>query len=106
MIILLNLISLNNNIAQFDDRAMRRPRGATRPRDTTARGGLVKILSWMRHCLAGKATFLSLTAHGRGKATILSFGYSMFTSMDSIGSAVGKRPMGFAIATSKWPTEY
>ena len=29
MIILLNLISLNNNIAQFDDRAVRRPRGAT-----------------------------------------------------------------------------
>ena len=45
MIILLNLISLNNNIAQFDDRAVRRPR------DTTARGGLVKILSWMRHCV-------------------------------------------------------
>ena len=45
MIILLNLISLNNNIAQFDDRAVRRRR------DTTARGGLVKILSWMRHCI-------------------------------------------------------
>ena len=29
MIILLNLISLNNNIAQFDDRAVRRPRGTT-----------------------------------------------------------------------------
>ena len=32
MIILLNLISLNDNIAQFDDRAVRRPRGATTAR--------------------------------------------------------------------------
>ena len=32
MIILLYLISLNNNIAQFDDRAVRRPRGATTAR--------------------------------------------------------------------------
>ena len=32
MIILLNLISLNNNIAQFDDRAVQRPRGATTAR--------------------------------------------------------------------------
>ena len=36
MIILLNLISLNNNIAQFDDRAVRRPRGATTARHDTA----------------------------------------------------------------------
>ena len=28
-----------------------------------------------------------------GAATILSFGHSMFTSLDSIGSAVGKRPI-------------
>ena len=40
-----------------------------------------------------------------GAATILSFGISMFTSLDSIGSAVGKRPIGHAIATSEWPTE-
>ena len=53
MIILLNLISLNNNIAQFDDRAVRRRR------DTTARGGLVKILSWMRHCLTLHALSIS-----------------------------------------------
>ena len=53
MIILLNLISLNNNIAQFDDRAVRRPCGATiaghdraarRLRDTTARTGKNLIL--------------------------------------------------------------
>ena len=36
MIILLNLISLNNNIAQFDDRAVRRPRGATTTRHDLA----------------------------------------------------------------------
>ena len=36
MIILLNLISLNNNIAQFDDRAVRRPRGATTVRHDRA----------------------------------------------------------------------
>ena len=41
-----------------------------------------------------------------GAATILSFSHSMFTSLDSIGSDVGKRPMGFAIATSECPTEY
>ena len=41
-----------------------------------------------------------------GAATILSFGHSMFTSLDSIGSAAGKRPIGHAIATSEWPTEY
>ena len=40
-----------------------------------------------------------------GAATILSFGHSMFTSLDSIGSAVGKRPIGHAIATCEWPTE-
>ena len=34
--ILLNLISLNNNIAQFDDRAVRRPRGATTARHDRA----------------------------------------------------------------------
>ena len=31
-----------------------------------------------------------------GAATILSFDHSMFTSLDSIGSAVGKRPIGHA----------
>ena len=36
MIILLNLISLNNNIAQFDDRAVRRPCGATTARHDRA----------------------------------------------------------------------
>ena len=36
MIILLNLISLNNNIAQFDDRAVRRPRGAVTARHDRA----------------------------------------------------------------------
>ena len=41
-----------------------------------------------------------------GVATILSFGHSMFTSLDSIGSAVGKRPIEHGIATSEWPTEY
>ena len=41
-----------------------------------------------------------------GAATILSFGHSLFTSLDSIGSAVGKRPIGYAIATSECPTEY
>ena len=41
-----------------------------------------------------------------GAATILSFSHSMFTSLDSIGSDVGKRPIGFAIATSESPTEY
>ena len=35
-----------------------------------------------------------------GAATMLSFGHSMFTILDSIGSAVGKRPIGHAIATS------
>ena len=41
-----------------------------------------------------------------GAATILSFVHSMFTSLDSIGSAVGKRPIEHVIATSQWPTEY
>ena len=41
-----------------------------------------------------------------GVATILSFVHSMFTSLDSIGSAVGKRPIEHGIATSEWPTEY
>ena len=40
-----------------------------------------------------------------GAATILLFGHSMFTSLDSIGSAVGKRPIEHVIATSEWPTE-
>ena len=40
-----------------------------------------------------------------GAATILSFFRSMFTSLDSIGSAVGKRPIEHAIATSELPTE-
>ena len=43
MIILLNLISLNNNIAQFDDRAVQRPRGATTARHDRA-GWTVKNL--------------------------------------------------------------
>ena len=51
--------------------------------------------------LAGRATFLFT-----GAATILSFVHSMFTSLDSIGSAVGKRPIEHVIATSEWPTEY
>ena len=41
-----------------------------------------------------------------GAATILSFGHSMFTSLDSIGSAVGKCPIEHSIATSEWPNEY
>ena len=41
-----------------------------------------------------------------GAATILSFGHSMFTSLDSIGSAVGKRPIEHVIATGEWPNEY
>ena len=41
-----------------------------------------------------------------GAATILSFGHSVFTSLDSIGSAVGKCPIGHAVATREWPTEY
>ena len=40
-----------------------------------------------------------------GAATILSFDHSMFTSLDSIGSAVGKRPIEHDIGTSEWPTE-
>ena len=40
-----------------------------------------------------------------GAATILSFFRSMFTSLDSIGSAVGKRPIEHAIATRELPTE-
>ena len=36
-----------------------------------------------------------------GAATILSFFRSMFTSLDSIGSAVGKRPIEHVIATSE-----
>ena len=51
--------------------------------------------------LAGRAT-LRFT----GTATRLSFGHSMFTRLDSIGSAVGKRPIEHAIATSEWPNEY
>ena len=34
-----------------------------------------------------------------GAATMLSYGHSKFTSLDSIGSAVGKRPIEHAIAT-------
>ena len=55
--------------------------------------------------LAGRATFLSLTVHGRSD-NIVVWPYSMFTSLDSIGSADGKRPIEHAIATSEWPTEY
>ena len=36
----------------------------------------------------------------------MSFGHSMFTSLDAIGSAVGKRPIQHAIATSQWSTEW
>ena len=36
-----------------------------------------------------------------GAATILSYGHSMFTSLDSIGSAVGKRPIEHATATGE-----
>ena len=36
LILLLNLISLINNIAQFDDQAVRRPRGATTARHDRA----------------------------------------------------------------------
>ena len=39
-----------------------------------------------------------------GAATIKMI--SMFSRLDPIGSAVGKRPIGHAIATSEWPTEY
>ena len=46
---------LRNDIAQFDDRAARRSRFAT---PATAQGGLVEILSWMRHC-----TLLSHYSH-------------------------------------------
>ena len=31
---------------------------------------------------------------------------SLFTRLDSTGSAVGKRPIGDAIATSECPTQY
>ena len=41
-----------------------------------------------------------------GAAIILSYGHSMVTRLDCIGSAVGKRPIGHAIATSDWPSEY
>ena len=30
----------------------------------------------------------------------------MFTSLDSIGSAVDKRPIEHVIATGEWPNEY
>ena len=54
--------------------------------------------------LAGRTTFLSIRF--TGAATILSSGHSMFSRLDPIGAAVGKRPIGHAIATSEWPTEY
>ena len=41
-----------------------------------------------------------------GAATILSFGHRLFTILDYIGSAVGKRPIGYATATSECPTNY
>ena len=41
-----------------------------------------------------------------GAATILSFGHSIFTSFDYIGSVVGKRQIEHAIATGEWPNEY
>ena len=41
-----------------------------------------------------------------GGATIVSFGHCMFTSLDYIGSAVGKRPIEHVIATGEWPNEY
>ena len=55
------------------------------------------------NALTGRATLLSLTVHGRSDNIVV---LAMFTSLDSIGSAVGKRPIGHAIATSEWPTEY
>ena len=45
----------------------------------------------------------------KGAATILSFGHSMFMcipGLDSIGSAVGKRPIEHVVATGEWPNEY
>ena len=53
---------------------------------------------------SGRASFCQLRF--TGAATILSFGHSIFISLDSIDSAVGKRPIEHAIATSEWPTEY
>ena len=54
--------------------------------------------------LAGRAKKFHLRF--TGGATILLFGHSMFTSLDSIGSAVGKRPLEHVIATCEWPNEY
>ena len=48
-------ILLSQNIAQCDDRAARRPRGATTARRSVGLG-LVEILSWMRHCTTGTST--------------------------------------------------
>ena len=50
--------------------------------------------------------FKSFGLHTGSALDNISFGHSMFTNLDSIGSDVGKRPMGFAIATSERPTEY
>ena len=55
--------------------------------------------------LAGRATFLSPTVHGRSD-NIVVWPCSMFTSLDSIGSAVGKRPIEHVVATGEWPNEY
>ena len=41
-----------------------------------------------------------------GGATILSFDHSMGTSLDSIGSAVGKCPIEHVIASGEWPNDY
>ena len=41
-----------------------------------------------------------------GAATMLSFGRSIFTSLDSIGSAVGKHAIEHVVTTGEWPNEY
>ena len=59
----------------------------------------------MLNPLVGRATFLSLTVHGRSD-NIVVWPCSMFTSLDSIGSAVVKHPIEHVIATGEWPNEY
>ena len=78
-------------------------------------GGLERQTVWRRYVADGrhasvrvevnlKRQFIQTLTHWQaerhfcrlrftGGATILSFGHSMFTSLDSIGSAVGKRPI-------------
>ena len=60
MIILLNLISLNNNIAQFDDRAVQRPHGATTARHDRA--------GWTgKNLILDEALVISLSSNLTGK---------------------------------------